>query len=145
MAMKRSRVACVACGLMGIAALALAGWTFAPSPTVALPVAFVLGFAYFGSTTAMSSVLQLHLDQRRRAPVMALWFMSFGGTVPFGAIWGGWAMDHWSVRGTLLIGVAWLVVLAIVARDLPTRSERWKEQHAMEGPNPEAGLENAQA
>lgn len=126
-------------------ALALAGWTFAPSPTVALPVAFVLGFAYFGSTTAMSSVLQLHLDQRRRAPVMALWFMSFGGTVPFGAIWGGWAMDHWSVRGTLLIGVAWLVVLAIVARDLPTRSERWKEQHAMEGPNPEAGLENAQA
>ena len=107
-------------------AVALAAWSFASSPIVAFPIAFVLGFAYFGSTTAMSSVLQLHLDQRRRAPVMALWFMAFGGTVPFGAMWGGWAMDHWSVRGTLLIGVAWLVALVWLARDLPARSERWK-------------------
>lgn len=108
-------------------AAALAGWSFASSPIVAFPISFVLGFAYFGSTTAMSSVLQLHLDQRRRAPVMALWFMAFGGTVPFGAMWGGWAMDHWSVRGTLLIGVVWLVILAWLSRDLPERSERWND------------------
>lgn len=104
--------------------VALGAWSFVSSPVVAFPVAFLLGFAYFGSTTAMSSVLQSHLDQRRRAPVMALWFMAFGGTVPFGAMWGGWAMDHWSVRGTLLIGTGWLVVMVLLARDLPERSER---------------------
>jgi MFS family permease len=111
-------------GFLVVFAVALGVWSFVSSPVVAFPVAFVLGFAYFGSTTAMSSVLQSHLDQRRRAPVMALWFMAFGGTVPFGAMWGGWAMDHWSVRGTLLIGTAWLVVLVVLARDLPARSER---------------------
>jgi MFS family permease len=111
-------------------AVALGAWSFVSSPVVAFPVAFVLGFAYFGSTTAMSSVLQSHLDQRRRAPVMALWFMAFGGTVPFGAMWGGWTMDHWSVRGTLLIGTAWLVVLVGLSRDLPARSARQQERMA---------------
>ena len=111
-------------------AVALGAWSFVSSPVAAFPVAFVLGFAYFGSTTAMSSVLQAHLDQRRRAPVMALWFMAFGGTVPFGAMWGGWAMDHWSVRGTLLIGTAWLVVLVPLARDLPMRSDRMRALQA---------------
>ncbi len=107
-------------------AVALTAWSFAGSPAVAMPIAFALGFAYFGSTTAMSSVLQAHLDVRRRAPVMALWFMAFGGTVPFGAMWGGWAMDHWSVRGTLLVGAGWLAVLAVAARDLPRRSDNWR-------------------
>lgn len=107
-------------------AVALAAWSFADSPVVAMPIAFALGFAYFGSTTAMSSVLQVHLDIRRRAPVMALWFMAFGGTVPFGAMWGGWAMDHWSVRGTLLVGAAWLAVVAVASRDLPARSDAWR-------------------
>ena len=113
-------------------ALALAAWSFAGSPIVAAPIAFALGFTYFGSTTAMSSVLQAHLDFRRRAPVMALWFMAFGGTVPFGAMWGGWAMDHWSVRGTLLIGATWLAVLAMAARDLPARSDAWRARAANE-------------
>ena len=67
---------------------------------------------------------------------MALWFMAFGGTVPFGAMWGGWAMDHWSVRGTLLIGAAWLGVLALGSRNLPTRSDRWR---AMEGSGSSSG------
>ncbi len=111
-------------------AVALTAWSFASSPVVALPIAFALGFAYFGSTTAMSSVLQAHLDVRRRAPVMALWFMAFGGTIPFGAMWSGWAMDHWSVRGTLLIGAAWLSVLAVAARDLPGRSDAWRALRA---------------
>ena len=109
-------------------AVALAAWSFAGSPAVAMPVAFALGFTYFGSTTAMSSVLQAHLDVRRRAPVMALWFMAFGGTVPFGAMWGGWAMDHWSVRGTLLVGAAWLAILSVAARDLPGRSDAWRSR-----------------
>ncbi len=111
-------------------AVALTAWSFAGSPAVALPIAFALGFAYFGSTTAMSSVLQSHLDVRRRAPVMALWFMAFGGSIPFGAMWGGWAMDHWSVRGTLLIGAVWLAVLAMASRDLPRRSDAWRARNA---------------
>lgn len=112
-------------------AVALAGWSFVSSLVLALPIAFALGFAYFGSTTAMSSVLQVHLDFRRRAPVMALWFMAFGGTVPFGALWGGWAMDNWSVRGTLLIGAVWLAVLAWASRSLPKRSDAWRATHEL--------------
>ncbi len=121
-------------------AVALGAWSFVSSPVVALPIAFALGFAYFGSTTAMSSVLQAHLDSSRRAPVMALWFMAFGGTVPFGAMWGGWAMDHWSVRGTLLIGAVWLVGLAWVSRTLPARSDAWRATHEQLASEPVASL-----
>ncbi len=87
---------------------------------IVFAVAFCLGAAYFGTTTAMATVMQQHLRDRDRAPIMALWFMAFGGTVPIGAKVGGALMDKWSVTGTLMIGAGVAVVLAALARFDPT-------------------------
>lgn len=91
----------------------------------AFPVVFVLGFFYFGTTTAMMTVLQQHISDGERAPVMSLWMMAFGGTVPLGGLWGGWAMDHWSVSGVLLVGAVAAVLLSAMS-DLRLRSERMR-------------------
>jgi MFS family permease len=63
------------------------------SSTWAFPVGFGLGCFYFGTPTALLTIAQQHLTPRTRAPVMALWFMSFGGVVPLASLWGGWVMD----------------------------------------------------
>lgn len=86
-------------------------------------IGFLLGFCYFGTTTALNTVLQTNLDSRTRGPVLALWFMCFGGTVPLAGMWGGWVMDHGipgilengSATAVLLIGAAaagWLAMRA---------------------------------
>ena len=54
------------------------------SPALAFPVAFVLGFTYFMTATAITTTLQLNMKNTERATVMPLWFMVFGGTVPIG-------------------------------------------------------------
>jgi MFS family permease len=71
----------------------LALFAFVRSPTMAFPVGFGLGCFYFGTPTALLTIAQEHLNARSRAPVMALWFMSFGGFVPLASLWGGWVMD----------------------------------------------------
>ena len=48
---------------------------------VAVPAWFVLGACYFGTTTALLTLLQSRVEDAVRGRVMALWFMSFGGTV----------------------------------------------------------------
>ena len=110
--------------LLGFA-LALAAFALVRSPAPAFVAIFVLGFFYFGSTTSILTVVQQHIGDRERAPIMSLWMMSFGGTVPLGGYWGGWAMDHWSVSGVLLIGVAMALALSVGA-DLAPRSERMR-------------------
>ena len=68
----------------------------------------MLGFAYFVVITALSTVLQEHLDDAVRGRVMALWIMSFGGTVPVGVAVGGWLISGlgMSITGVMLLGVA---------------------------------------
>lgn len=95
------------------------------SAVPAFPAAFALGFFYFGSNTTMTTVFQGHLDARERAPVTSLWMMAFGGSLPIGSTIAGWGMDHWSVRGTLVVGALWAVVLAALA-DFHERSERMR-------------------
>ena len=63
----------------------------------------------------MVTVLQQHVSSRDRAPIMALWFMAFGGTIPVGAKLGGFGMDHWSTRGTILVGAVFSLILAASA------------------------------
>ncbi len=87
-------------------------------------VGFGLGFCYFGATTALNTVLQVNLDSRSRGPVMAIWMMCFGGTVPFAGLWGGWVMDHGlpgvvkygSATTVLVIGAFAAAVLSFTAK-----------------------------
>jgi MFS family permease len=73
---------------------------------------FVLGVTYFFTTTAMSTVMQTRLAPHERGRTMALWFMSFGGTVPIGNMIFGPLVDRFGTRWLLFIGAAWALVLA---------------------------------
>jgi MFS family permease len=113
-----------------LAAFAVVLTAFALTRTIALAfvIAPVLGFAYFVVITALSTVLQEHLDDAVRGRVMALWIMSFGGTVPVGVAVGGWLISGlgMSITGVMLLGVTTALALAwycdLVAVGAPGRS-----------------------
>jgi len=66
----------------------------------------------FFTPTAMSTVLQGRLAPNGRGRTMALWFMSFGGTVPIGNMIFGPLVDAHGARWLLFMGAAWALVLA---------------------------------
>jgi MFS family permease len=73
---------------------------------------FALGVTYFFTTTAMSTVMQSRLAAHERGRTMALWFMSFGGTVPIGNMIFGPLVDRYGTRWLLFVGAAWALALA---------------------------------
>jgi MFS family permease len=84
----------------------------ARGPGLAFPVGFAMGVAYFLTATAMLTVLQQNLHDHERAPVMALWFMCFGGVVSFGNIVFGPIMDRVGPRWVLAEGAVFSLFLA---------------------------------
>ncbi|MFM9085175.1 MAG: MFS transporter [Acidimicrobiia bacterium] len=92
-------------------ALSMLAFAAARTPGPAFAAAFVLGACYFFTTTAMQTVLVGRLELEVRARVMALWFMSFGGTVPIGNLLFGPLVDRWGARWLLVMGAAWAAVL----------------------------------
>ena len=93
-------------------AATLAAFALARTMWQALLTGALLGFAYFGTTTSMATVLQTRLAHDERGRVMALWFMAFGGTVPLGNLAFASLFDSIGARWLLLIGAAWALVLA---------------------------------
>ncbi len=93
-------------------AVCLTGFALARTMWQALLTGALLGFAYFGTTTSMNTVLQNRLADNERGRVMALWFMAFGGTVPLGNLIFAPLFDAIGARWLLLIGAAWALVLA---------------------------------
>lgn len=80
----------------------------------AYAVVMVLGFAYFLVITSLSTVLQEHLDDAVRGRVMALWIMSFGGTVPIGVLVGGFIVEELTtITVVVLMGALVAVALAV--------------------------------
>ncbi len=75
----------------------------------------VLGCVYFAVITSLSTVLQEGLEDAVRGKVMALWIMGFGGTVPFGGLAGGWAMEQVGILPVLVFGALVAVALAAYA------------------------------
>jgi MFS family permease len=116
----RSKERIVRAGFVVMAAL-LAAFGVCRTSGLAYPVVFALGFAYFGTITSMSTILQQHLDDRIRGRVMALWIMSFGGTVPLGTLAAGPLADHTSITFVVVAGAAVALLLAAYA-DLRSRS-----------------------
>jgi MFS family permease len=93
----------------GLAAFAVALGVFGvlDSAAIAFPVVFLLGAVYFGTTTAMLTVVQANIDDNVRGRVMALWFMGFGGTVPLGGLAFGPLLD--ATSGTVVLGIGAIV------------------------------------
>jgi len=87
----------------------------AREPALAYPMMIVVGVAYFGTVTSLSTVLQEHLDDRVRGRVLALWVMCFGGTVPIGGIIAGYVIDATSITAVMLFGAAMAAVLGLYA------------------------------
>jgi predicted MFS family arabinose efflux permease len=105
--------------LAGFAA-ALGSFALLREPAPAFPVVFMVGYFYFATVTSLATVLQRRLGDAVRGRVMALWVMAFGGTVPIGAIVGGWLSDVASVTAVLLggaIAAVGLVLFANLAED----------------------------
>lgn len=92
------------------------------SPGPAYPVLFALGFCYFPTTTAMVTVLQRQITDQVRGRVMALWFMGFGGTVPFGSLLFGSILDRHGARVVLLSGAVAASILWLITDLRPTKS-----------------------
>ena len=82
------------------------------SAALAYLAILLLGCVYFAVITSLSTVLQQDLDDAVRGKVMALWIMGFGGTVPFGGLAGGWAMEHVGIMPVLVVGATVAVLLA---------------------------------
>jgi MFS family permease len=81
-------------------------------PALAFPVAFVLGFFYFMTATAITTTLQLNLKNSERATVMPLWFMAFGGTVPIGNMLFGVVIEWVGARAVLGFGAVFAIFLS---------------------------------
>ena len=77
----------------------LAGFALAREAIGAFTVGFVLGFFYFGTTTAMATIFQGRASDEERGRLMSLWFVAFGGTVAIGPLMFG--PDHGCRRGPL--------------------------------------------
>ncbi|MEA3018515.1 MAG: hypothetical protein QOI47_39, partial [Actinomycetota bacterium] len=90
-------------GMLGFS-LALGTFAVLRHPLPAYPTVALLGFAYFATVTAMTTILQVHLDDAVRGRVMSLWLMAFGGTVPLGLMIGGPIAQATSITLVLLYG-----------------------------------------
>ncbi|MGI9053404.1 MAG: MFS transporter [Ilumatobacteraceae bacterium] len=93
-------------------AVSLGAFALVRSPAPAFPVAFVLGFAYFLTATALITIFQENLADTERAVTMPLWFMAFGGSVPIGNLIFGPIIDAIGARWVLGLGAVVAVGLA---------------------------------
>jgi MFS family permease len=93
-------------------AVSLGAFAIVRAPGPAFPVAFVLGFAYFMTATALITIFQENLADTERAATMPLWFMAFGGSVPIGNLIFGPVIDAIGARWVLGVGAVAAVGLA---------------------------------
>ncbi|MEO5723983.1 MAG: MFS transporter [Ilumatobacteraceae bacterium] len=93
-------------------AVSLAGFAVAREPIGAFTIGLVLGFAYFATTTAMSTIFQSRSKDHERGRLMALWFVAFGGTITLGNLAFGPIMDAIGARWVMLVGAVFALFLA---------------------------------
>jgi MFS family permease len=95
----------------------LAAFATTTSPPVAYAAVFVTGASYFAVVTALSTILQLRVDDRVRGRVMGLWMMGWAGLVPLGGLLAGPLIDAVGIVWVLLFGAAVAAVLALAVRE----------------------------
>jgi len=83
---------------MGILALA-----FVRRFWVAVPGLFRVGFFAVVVTASCNTTLQINAPDDLRGRVMSLYSLVFGGSVPLGALLGGFISQHWGVPTAFLV------------------------------------------
>jgi len=116
-----SKATIVRWGLIAFAAT-VAVLALLRSPGLAYPATVAVGFAYFATVTSLATVLQEDLDAGVRGRVMALWIMSFGGTVPIGGLVFGPVVEATSITAVMLAGAAVALLLGVVGASLTAPS-----------------------
>jgi MFS family permease len=101
---------------LGCFGVALAVFASLRSVTPAFPVLFLVGLFYFTMPTALSTFLQLHLGDEVRGRVMALWIISFGGTVAITNFASGAIVERTSLTAVLFGGAIAAVTMAVAVR-----------------------------
>jgi MFS family permease len=96
--------------------LALATFTLLRHAAPAYPVVFFVGLFYFTLPTALNTFLQEHLADAVRGRIMALWVLSFGGTVAVTNLIAGPLVEWTSLTAVLLTGAVAALVLAATVR-----------------------------
>jgi len=80
----------------------------------ALLVTVLLGLAYIAQGVAANTLLQLSIDDDRRAGVMAFYLVAAFGSIPVGNLLGGWLGQWLGPHGAALVGgIAVLVITAL--------------------------------
>jgi MFS family permease len=113
--LRASKPMVVRASLVGFS-ISLATFALLRTSWPAFPVVFCVGLFYFTMPTALNTFLQEHLGDEVRGRVMALWVLSFGGTVPLTNLIAGPIVERTSVTAVLLVGAVSALVLAAVAR-----------------------------
>lgn len=110
---RKELVVRVTLALFGVALAVLASLR---DVALAFPTLFFVGLFYFTMPTALSTFLQQHLGDEVRGRVMALWVISFGGTVSINNLFSGRVVELTSLTTVMLIGAATAVLLAVAVR-----------------------------
>lgn len=94
------------------------------------------GAASAAEEASLSTRLQEHLDDSVRGRLMALYMMSFGGTVPIGLLAAGPIASAASITAVLIAGAVAAVLLAVHVRprQLPFTVSRSTTGHVLEEP-----------
>ena len=82
----------------------LAGFSFARTLWLALPLAAMAGFGMITHLAAVNTSLQVMVDDDKRGRVMSYYTMSFTVTTPFGSLAAGSIAQHIGAPTTILIG-----------------------------------------
>lgn len=98
---------------LGVFAVALALFGTTSIVPVAFGAAFVLGAAYFIIVTALTTTLQMRVDDAVRGRVMGLWMMSWAGLVPLGGLIAGPIIDAVGITAVLVFGAVVAALLAV--------------------------------
>lgn len=82
------------------------------------PIAFVSGFlvgaAYFVVVTALSTTLQMAVDDEVRGRIMGLWMMAWAGLVPLGGLVAGPIIDTINISAVLVFGAVVAGALGLI-------------------------------
>lgn len=111
--------------LVGFSVMSIA-FGLAPTWGTALGCAVFVGFCYFSMTTALNTLLQHLADDDKRGRIMALFIVTWGGTIPLGAVWMGTLADATSPPFVVVLGatVCLVFALAMLVRTPSRRATR---------------------